>query len=278
MKKTLLLISITIFFQINAFSQNVWDLTGYTITAGQTSGENITYTDLIPDSSFIMDTSYKEFGIDVTYDGNTDLKFCCNIIWYSYTDLMVTSFIKIVNENMCIVVHPVDSIYAFPVNLGEEISLQDSWSKNDSLLLERWVHMPTYQTEYTIGYLGSGYVGFRINQEEPMYGWIKNEGSVEGPGITVSEHAISGEIIDGGADISENLMVICPNPAQNFVTLKGLDRTGVYKLFNLDGKLIKQGHLAPNESIDLTGIKQGMYLLNFYDSKKEFNYLVEVCF
>lgn len=71
-------------------------------------------------------------------------------------------------------------------------------------------------------------------------------------------------------------MVICPNPAQDFITLKGLDRTGVYKLFNLEGKLIKQGYLAPNESIDLRGTKQGMYLLNFADSEKELNYMVEV--
>lgn len=276
MKKTLLLISIAISFQINAFSQNVWDLTGYTITAGQTSGENVTYTDLVPDSAIIMgmESEYKEFGIDVTHDGNTDVKFTCKICRYTQHDLMVTSFIKIVNENISIVVHPVHSTYAFPVDFGEEISQQDSWSNSDSLLLESWSYLNgTYNS---IGYLGHGYVGFRINQEEPMYGWINNAGAIDGPGIRVSEHAISGEIINGGADISQKLMVICPNPAQNFVTLKGLDRTGVYKLFNLDGKLIKQGHLAPNESIDLTVIKQGMYLLNFDDSKKKFNYLVEV--
>ena len=276
MKTTLFLISIAISIQFNVFSQNVRDLKGYNISAGQTSGENITYTDLIPDSAFVlgMHHEYKEFGIDVTHDGNADVKFTSEIWWYTQHDFMVTSFIKIVNENISIVVHPVHSTYAFPVDFGEEISQQDSWSNSDSLLLESWSYLNgTYNS---IGYLGHGYVGFRINQEEPMYGWINNAGNNDGPGLRVSEHAISGEIINDVADISEKLMVICPNPAQNFVTLKGLDRTGMYKLFNLAGKLMKQGHLAPNESIDLSGIKQGMYLLNFNDNKKVFNFLVEV--
>lgn len=62
MKKTLLFISFIISTQFNALSQDTRGLYGYTITAGQTTGENITYKDLIPDSTILMDwgSNYKD--------------------------------------------------------------------------------------------------------------------------------------------------------------------------------------------------------------------------
>lgn len=177
---------------------------------------------------------------------------------------------------MQVFVNADDSTHADAVPFGNEISFPHYRSASDSVLLHLYLHMPTFYDDTIIGDFGNGYVGFRLNYQELMYGWIMMSSTFSGPGLTVNDHAISDEIIDGEDEIEGKPIVVCPNPAPLFFTVKGLDRTAFYKLYDLKGKLVKTGCLIPHQSIDVNDIKKGIYLLNLKVDKRVLDFKFEV--
>lgn len=60
-----------------------------------------------------------------------------------------------------------------------------------------------------------------------------------------------------------NKPFVYPNPTRNSITIKHLShKKTAYSLFNFDSKLIRTGTLLQNESIDLSGLPSGLYILN----------------
>ncbi|GAA0749764.1 T9SS type A sorting domain-containing protein [Gaetbulibacter jejuensis] len=74
------------------------------------------------------------------------------------------------------------------------------------------------------------------------------------------------KLIDGSLSIPDNDLLsvkLYPNPAENFVVLKGegLQQGLEYKIFDVKGSLISSGKTKSNNSIDVTSLNSGMYLL-----------------
>ncbi|MFO7723286.1 MAG: T9SS type A sorting domain-containing protein [Bacteroidales bacterium] len=54
-----------------------------------------------------------------------------------------------------------------------------------------------------------------------------------------------------------------PNPASHFITIAGLESTGVYpfQLFGLEGRLVMAGMCSNGETIDISNLKTGLYFI-----------------
>jgi hypothetical protein len=63
-------------------------------------------------------------------------------------------------------------------------------------------------------------------------------------------------------DPSTNLMIF-PNPADDLLIIQGLNETGILKIYNVSGTLMKTVNLdADHAEINVSGLKEGMYLLH----------------
>ena len=87
---------------------------------------------------------------------------------------------------------------------------------------------------------------------------------------------VSGELID--ADCSDNWIakgfptnvddvevldvVIYPNPADDFISVKGLEEFS-YRIFDLNGVLIDSGYDRSDRTIDTSRLKPGLYIIDF---------------
>ena len=72
------------------------------------------------------------------------------------------------------------------------------------------------------------------------------------------------ENITGIVNTSANENVIYPNPASNYLVLKG--HSIKYRIFNTEGRLILDDRLSNNNRIDVGHLDSGMYLIELEDS------------
>jgi len=58
---------------------------------------------------------------------------------------------------------------------------------------------------------------------------------------------------------------IYPNPATNFLKLKGLENTGLCRVYNLEGILVLQRTLLADQELALASLDAGVYILEIRD-------------
>lgn len=88
---------------------------------------------------------------------------------------------------------------------------------------------------------------------------------LEAPVSEVISVTTQGEIVNSlGKSINADNITIYPNPVKNILYFKyeGSFQNASYQLFNLQGRLLKQDNVI-SESIDLSGIENGIYILKF---------------
>lgn len=63
------------------------------------------------------------------------------------------------------------------------------------------------------------------------------------------------------ADFTVDEFSLYPNPAKNEIHLKGLKKSVEYKIHSIDGKLVKKGTYNPKESINISELIRGTYVI-----------------
>lgn len=66
-----------------------------------------------------------------------------------------------------------------------------------------------------------------------------------------------------------NKFSVKPVPATNFIRVEGVDSNFFYKIINNIGLSLEEGNLN-NNSIEISKLNKGLYVINIYDSKNQF--------
>ena len=67
--------------------------------------------------------------------------------------------------------------------------------------------------------------------------------------------------------IAEANISVVPNPNNGIFSLNGLNETGILQLYNMNGQLLKEMSVEPNQLIDIKGTPKGTYLISITLSK-----------
>ncbi|WP_157859421.1 DUF3472 domain-containing protein [Chryseobacterium angstadtii] len=63
---------------------------------------------------------------------------------------------------------------------------------------------------------------------------------------------------------AQSTLSLYPNPAQNFIKINGLKNKLIYRIFNINGKMMKEGE-TNGADIQVDHLLKGTYVLNLYD-------------
>lgn len=63
-------------------------------------------------------------------------------------------------------------------------------------------------------------------------------------------------------DIETEEFTLYPNPANALIHIKGKSDTFAYRLFSMDGRLLQKGTCSNEESINISALTSGLYILN----------------
>ena len=93
-----------------------------------------------------------------------------------------------------------------------------------------------------------------------------------------NHNQIHNTIIDCGADEYNSTVsslnnytvniTIAPNPVYDIITINDLDNIAEYEIYSIYGSLIANGKVISNQ-IDLSKLKNGIYILNLVNSNQE---------
>lgn len=246
------------------------------ITAGQTNGTNIHYTDYIPDSSIYLGQNYNGFKLDLDKNGTDDLLLNMGVINWGPPDLWTWSTIKILKENIkiCLSADTLNWVYRF--DAGDTISGNKIWSSDiDSVYYfqkySSWSYAPP-GGDTTEGYFGFGYLGFQMNYpNETFFGWINVEAT--NFTLTTKESAIQGITVGNREFNSSNRQInIYPNPFVDLLTIQ-LNSKNYFnpkiELLDLYGKIIESENIVSDISrIHTSYLVPGMYLVSIIESDR----------
>lgn len=82
------------------------------------------------------------------------------------------------------------------------------------------------------------------------------------------EYSLENQVLDVPSitDLSINIQ---PNPANNFITIKGITKASYINIYNTDGRLIEAfGLVNSNTVINIANLKPGLYLVNVFEKGK----------
>ncbi len=86
-----------------------------------------------------------------------------------------------------------------------------------------------------------------LNPFHPNYGW---------------NHQDCEEIITGIEETeSIEIISVFPNPTKSSISIKNIDRKTAYKIFNINGKEIKQGVIYKSNEISIKELSKGIYFI-----------------
>jgi len=113
--------------------------------------------------------------------------------------------------------------------------------------------------------------------EPGSYEWgaIEDDGSpdgiwlIEGSNLVVNiseDGVITGDtlyttLITSVSAMQEQALKLYPNPAQDQLRINGLSQAAEYRISDLSGRMIQSGTLAPDESIPLSALSAGVFVL-----------------
>ena len=76
--------------------------------------------------------------------------------------------------------------------------------------------------------------------------------------------------IMGTEDLTKKALLIFPNPVHQKLSVSGLEKVENFQMYNIDGKLLKAGNLAPEQSIDVSKLAKGVYILKIAGKSLKF--------
>lgn len=66
----------------------------------------------------------------------------------------------------------------------------------------------------------------------------------------------------GTSENSQPELAVYPNPVRDALTLRNLEGTASVRIFTLDGRLVKSFEITENQTVDISELPAGLYLLN----------------
>lgn len=139
------------------------------------------------------------------------------------------------------------------VTLGNRIFHKEFTNSRDTFM--RWKRLSTIEFNGT-----GGNTAVRITGNAEL---VTSYGFNSGPGVIGLDNISLEDVTANGIEtnVTRNVQ-ISPNPANNFIRLNGVENSIniTYNIFNLSGKIIKQGK-AENNQINVAEITNGLYLL-----------------
>ena len=91
-----------------------------------------------------------------------------------------------------------------------------------------------------------------------------NDGNTENPRQVVMNSDMVFAAFFKGTSVGENegrLLVLYPNPANNYIRIEGLEANSEVKIFNAMGALVKVVNVNANEEIGISELSDGLYVL-----------------
>ncbi len=258
MQKVLILLSLLSVILTCGHAQNF-------ILAGQTSGNNLHYADLVPDSSVVLFNSGEHFLLDIDHNGLNDLAFSVFAQYYPGWYFKQWSSVAVLNDKVKMLSETGPFTYVKRLDAGDSISAGANWSGNGSIcnfLVYYQANYPPYH-DSVYGDFHSGYLGFRMDYPgETFYGWINI--TATSSSVTAKEMAISGVTVgtDKATEKPETLKIY-PNPCwyELNLDLKGLQNDKVlYEISDFSGKTVLKGICTGN----ITGINTSSLAPGFY--------------
>lgn len=71
-------------------------------------------------------------------------------------------------------------------------------------------------------------------------------------------------------DSSISKVQLFPNPAKTEIAISGISKNSKYEIFSMEGRLIKSGIYQPNQSVNISTLSNGTYLLKIDDQQLKF--------
>ena len=120
-----------------------------------------------------------------------------------------------------------------------------------------------FTTKWTAPEAGAGDVTFYFSANA-----VNGNGNPGGDGGTNSTFVLS-ELTTSSHHLDEASIAVFPNPAQNFINITGENLDYEYTIQNLQGQRLISSNFSQSETIDLSGLSPGLYLINVMtDGKK----------
>ena len=66
---------------------------------------------------------------------------------------------------------------------------------------------------------------------------------------------------------SENPLNVFPNPAKHTISIEGLQNPVIYNIYSITGSKLQEGVVYPQESLDVSNLKSGIYFLQVEDGR-----------
>jgi hypothetical protein len=241
------------------------------ILAGQTSGNNLHYADLVPDSSVVLFNSGEHFLLDIDHNGINDLAFSVFAQYYPGWYFKQWSSVAVQNDKVKILSETGPFTYVKRLDAGDSISAGANWSGNGSIcnfLVYYQAYYPPNANDTLYGDFHSGYLGFRMDYPgETFYGWINI--TATSSSVTAKEMAISGVTVgtDKATEKPETLKIY-PNPCRYElnIDLEGLQKDKeFYEISDFSGKTVLKGRCKGDiTTINTRPLAPGFYTLRVF--------------
>jgi hypothetical protein len=112
-------------------------------------------------------------------------------------------------------------------------------------------------------FIGDGYIGFELIEEDTIYGWIRVHTQLNY--CIIYEYAFYSESYVGVDKVDKHNIIVSPNPVVDKLNIK-IDRkeTLGYGIFNSQGRLMEKNTLMQgNNFIDVQHFSDGLYFIHF---------------
>jgi len=104
-----------------------------------------------------------------------------------------------------------------------------------------------------------------VNFSVALVEFNQNKQIVEANSTVVKDASIMGT-----EDLTKKALLIFPNPVNQKLSVSGLEKVENFQMYSIEGKLLKAGNLAPEQSIDVSKLAKGVYILKIAGKSLKF--------
>lgn len=232
-------------------------------TAGQTTGERLTYIDFADvklSSDFWWDGD--NYSLDLNNDSVADVQFWTQWVYYSHTGSMAAQAGAISMTGIEFSSESDNPFWIRKHNAGEVIDSSLTWTSGSLSF-----YGPTSSGPGGGNFSGTGYMAYRIIGADTLYGWIRADRGTElGPStLTLFEQAFvttKSSLSSHDRQALTKLMRICSQTIFLDLPVGGGQERYLLSCFDFSGR--KMFEVCPGQgthSYDLSHLKKGAYII-----------------
>nr|WP_321237174.1 T9SS type A sorting domain-containing protein [uncultured Psychroserpens sp.] len=104
----------------------------------------------------------------------------------------------------------------------------------------------------------------------PIYGSLDYEGNPRQDGVLdigcFEIQSSSNRLANNTKEDTNSLILLYPNPAENNLIIKNLDKSTTYSILDINGRILNQGTAKNDKTIDINKLPSGLYFLKLNNS------------